>query len=119
MPFGLFEYFIHAIWFNERRSNFPKADGSLVSTPPFCGRSSDCQQNNGGTSVLPGAARKRLDNQSVQVHLCEHIHEIPGHMVLESGIITLPKHVSAVQEFLPPGNLKQLQQFLGMVNFYC
>jgi hypothetical protein len=41
-----------------------------------------------------------------------------GHMVSESGIIPLQKHVSAVQEFPPPANLKQLQQFLGMVNFY-
>jgi hypothetical protein len=41
-----------------------------------------------------------------------------GHMVSESGIIPLPKQVSAVQEFPPPANLKQLQQFLGMVNFY-
>ncbi len=39
-------------------------------------------------------------------------------MVSESGIIPLPKHVTAVQDFPPPGNLKQLQQFLGMINFY-
>jgi hypothetical protein len=38
-----------------------------------------------------------------------------GHMVSETGIVPLPRHT---QEFPPPTELKQLQQFLGLVNFY-
>jgi hypothetical protein len=41
-----------------------------------------------------------------------------GHMVSESGITPRPKHVTAIQEFPAPNTIKQLQQFLGMVNFY-
>ncbi len=41
-----------------------------------------------------------------------------GHMVTKSGITPLPKRVAAIQEFPQPTTVKQLQQFLGMVNFY-
>jgi hypothetical protein len=41
-----------------------------------------------------------------------------GHMVSESGIKPLPRHVTAIQEFPQPTDIKQLQQFLGLVNFY-
>jgi hypothetical protein len=41
-----------------------------------------------------------------------------GHMVDENGIRPLPTHVQAIQEFPPPSTVKQLQQFLGMINFY-
>ena len=41
-----------------------------------------------------------------------------GHMVDETGIRPLPKHVTAVQGVLPPTDIKQLQRFLGMINFY-
>ncbi len=41
-----------------------------------------------------------------------------GHMVSESGIKPLPCHVTAIQEFPQPTDIKQLQQFLGLVNFY-
>ncbi len=41
-----------------------------------------------------------------------------GHMVSASGITPLPKHVTAIQEFPAPTTIKQLQQFLGLVNFY-
>jgi hypothetical protein len=39
-------------------------------------------------------------------------------MVSEAGIKPLPKHVAAIQEFPVPTTIKQLQQFLGMINFY-
>jgi len=41
-----------------------------------------------------------------------------GHMVDGNGIKPLPVHVQAIQEFPPPTTVKQLQQFLGMINFY-
>jgi hypothetical protein len=41
-----------------------------------------------------------------------------GHMVSETGITPLPKHVTAIQEFPALTTVKQLQQFLGMINFY-
>jgi hypothetical protein len=41
-----------------------------------------------------------------------------GHMVDGNGIVPLPRHLQAIQEFSPPADIKQLQQFLGPVNFY-
>ena len=41
-----------------------------------------------------------------------------GHMVSEDGLVPLPRHVGAIQDFPPPSDLKQLQQFLGLINFY-
>jgi hypothetical protein len=41
-----------------------------------------------------------------------------GHMVDGNGIVPLPRHVQAIQEFPPPADIKQLHQFLGLVNFY-
>jgi hypothetical protein len=41
-----------------------------------------------------------------------------GHMVDEAGITPLPRHVAAVQDCPPPTDIKQLQRFLGLINFY-
>ena len=41
-----------------------------------------------------------------------------GHMVDAAGIQPLPQHLTAIQDFPPPNDVKQLQRFLGMVNFY-
>jgi hypothetical protein len=41
-----------------------------------------------------------------------------GHMVDEAGVTPLPKHVAAVQDCPPPTDIKQLQRFLGLINFY-
>jgi hypothetical protein len=39
-------------------------------------------------------------------------------MVDEAGITPLPKHVAAVQDCPEPTDIKQLQRFLGLINFY-
>ncbi len=41
-----------------------------------------------------------------------------GHRVSASGVQPLPSHVAAVQEFPRPVTVRELQAFLGMVNFY-
>jgi hypothetical protein len=41
-----------------------------------------------------------------------------GHRVSSDGVGPLPSHVAAVQEFLRPVTVWELQAFLGMVNFY-
>jgi hypothetical protein len=41
-----------------------------------------------------------------------------GHMVNETGLTPLPRHVAAVESFPPPQDIKQLQRFLGLINFY-
>ena len=41
-----------------------------------------------------------------------------GHHITAEGESPIHKHVQAVQDFPAPQNKKQLQTFLGMVNFY-
>uniref|UniRef100_A0A5S6QLN8 RNA-directed DNA polymerase n=1 Tax=Trichuris muris TaxID=70415 RepID=A0A5S6QLN8_TRIMR len=41
-----------------------------------------------------------------------------GHLVDQHGIRPAPDKVTAIQRFPPPATIKQLRQFLGMVNFY-
>ncbi len=41
-----------------------------------------------------------------------------GHNVNASGISPMKKHVKALTDFPPPSDLKQLQRFLGLINFY-
>ena len=44
--------------------------------------------------------------------------EFLGHQVSAAGLAPLPQRVAAVQDFPPPTNVKELQAFLGMFNFY-
>jgi hypothetical protein len=44
--------------------------------------------------------------------------EFLGHRVDQHGVRPLPRHVQAISDFPPPQDVKQLQQILGMVNFY-
>jgi hypothetical protein len=44
--------------------------------------------------------------------------EFLGHIVDQDGVRPLQGHVQAISDFPPPQDVKQLQQFLGMVSFY-
>jgi hypothetical protein len=41
-----------------------------------------------------------------------------GHRVSTAGISPLPKHVEALQRLPVPTDVKGLQRFLGLINFY-
>ena len=41
-----------------------------------------------------------------------------GYIVNTKGITMDPKKIDSIQSMLPPKNVKQVQQFLGMVNYY-
>ena len=44
--------------------------------------------------------------------------EFLGHLIDSYGIQPLSTKVEAIQKILPPTSLRQLRQFLGMVNFH-
>ena len=44
--------------------------------------------------------------------------EVLGHTVSATGVTPLPGHVAAIKDFPQPGDVKGLQCFLGMCNFY-
>ena len=50
--------------------------------------------------------------------LCREIVDFLGHRVSRHGIEPLDKNLSGIKNFPVPTTGKQLQQFLGMVNFY-
>lgn len=41
-----------------------------------------------------------------------------GHKISKDGILPLPSKVEAINSFPPPSSKRQLQRFLGMINFY-
>jgi hypothetical protein len=44
--------------------------------------------------------------------------EYLGHKISAAGMLPLPSHMAAIQDFPCPTIIKELQAFLGMVNFY-
>jgi hypothetical protein len=39
-------------------------------------------------------------------------------VITKDGLSCLEQHMDALVNFPPPGNVKQLQQFLGLLNFF-
>jgi hypothetical protein len=44
--------------------------------------------------------------------------EILGHTISATGVAPMADHATEIKKCLPPQDIKQLQRFLGMVNFY-
>ncbi len=44
--------------------------------------------------------------------------EVLGHIINKSGTTPTPQHIQVIIEYPPPQDAKQLQRYLGMVNFY-
>jgi hypothetical protein len=64
-----------------------------------------------------------LQNAGLQINLAKCTFSVSsltflGHNVDSSGISPMEKHVKALTDFPPPSDLKQLQRFLGLINFY-
>ncbi|BHF66484.1 hypothetical protein SprV_0200950100 [Sparganum proliferum] len=65
----------------------------------------------------------RLDKFGVVINPSKCVLGVPslkflGHQVDSEGLRPLPSKVDAVRNFPPPTSKRQLQRFLGMVNFY-
>jgi len=56
------------------------------------------------------------DSRSVNSHVQET--DFLGHRITYEGIQTDYNKVQAIQEWPVPTNLRELQQFIGMVNYY-
>ena len=51
-------------------------------------------------------------------HFAQQEVEFLGHQVSATGVQPLVKHVEAITSFVQPADIKQLQRFLGMINFF-
>ncbi len=45
--------------------------------------------------------------------------EMLGHKISATGAAPMANHVAEIKNCPPPQEIKELQRFLGMVNFYC
>jgi hypothetical protein len=64
-----------------------------------------------------------LQDSGLNVNSAKFVFAIPslkcvGHMVDEANINLLPRQVASVQDCPSPTDIKQLQRFLGLINFY-
>ena len=64
-----------------------------------------------------------LQENGLQINPAKCIFAAPslsflGHHVDSSGIKPLKRHVQALMDFPPPSDIKQLQRYLGLINFY-
>jgi len=71
------------------------------------------------SSVIEHISTKNASNCSWTSPLAyEDLHTL-GNTISATGAEPLISLVSAIQDFLPPSDVQQLQQFLGMIKFYC
>ncbi len=64
-----------------------------------------------------------LQDNGLQINPAKCIFSAPslsflGHHVDSRGISPLKRHVQVLSDFPPPTDIKQLQRYLGMINFY-
>ncbi len=55
---------------------------------------------------------------AIKSHVCTHKIEYLGHILTREGIKPQPKKVQAILVLNLPNNVKELQHFLGMVQYY-
>ena len=75
-------------------------------------------------TLLPGRVKPAFINSfrvKSTLKKCEfHVQETDflGHRITQEGIQTEQNKVLAIQEWPVPTNLRELQQFVGMINYY-
>jgi hypothetical protein len=126
-PFGLFEYLFMPFGLMNAAQTFQRLMDRLFRGLPFVFTYLDDHLIASRTleehmEHLAQFFQVLQDNGLVinpaKCHFAASSVKFLGHMVDETGIKPLPVHVKAIQEFPPPTTIKQLQQFLGMINFY-
>ena len=83
------------------------------------------------------ASRNHVEHQEDLCHVLQHLEEhglvlnkekctfsasqvdYLGHVVDATGVRPLPARVAAISDFPPLSTKRELQRFLGMVNYYC
>jgi hypothetical protein len=103
------------------------AHGSHFSAPALLlllpGRPPDRQPHAGRTPAAPPDIFQLLQDNGLQINPAKCVFAVAeidflGHRVSTAGISPLPKHVEALQCLPVPTDVKGLQRFLGLINFY-
>jgi hypothetical protein len=126
-PFGLFEYKRLPFGLRNAASTFPRhidrAIEEVDSAFAFADDILVCSVDHMAHRKHLRQLLSALSKHSLVIHAEKCVWgarsiDFLGHHVSASGVQPLPSHVAAVQDFPRPETIKELQAFLGMVNFY-
>jgi hypothetical protein len=124
-PFGLFEYLFMSFGLRNAAQTFQRFMDSLFKHLPFVFCYLDDLIIASRTLEEHHEHLRQiftiLEENGLQINPAKCVFaalEFLGHRVDQHGVRPLQRHVQAISEFPPPQDVKQLQQFLGMVNFY-
>jgi hypothetical protein len=126
-PFGLFEYIFMPFGLKNAAQTFQRLMDKLFRHLPFVFvyldniliASKDLTEHMRHLRLVFGI----LQDAGLQINPAKCTFSVSsltflGHNVDASGISPMEKHVKALTDFPPPSDLKQLQRFLGLINFY-
>ncbi|BHF83514.1 hypothetical protein SprV_0902665700 [Sparganum proliferum] len=126
-PFGLFEFLCMPFGLRNASQTFQRFIDRVLRGLPFVYAyiddvlvaSRDVEEHLQHLTLLFG----RFQQFGVTLHPFKCVLgatslEFLGHLIVSNGIRPLPSKVAAIPDFPPPTSKRQLQRFLGMVNFY-
>jgi len=126
-PFGVFEYLFMPFGLKNAAQTFQRLMDRLFRHLPFVfvylddiliASHSDAEHLNHLGQVFAILQSNGLQLNPAKCVFASASLSFLGHKVDATGIAPLPKHVQALLDFPPPCDLKQLQRYLGMINFY-
>jgi RNase H-like domain found in reverse transcriptase/Reverse transcriptase (RNA-dependent DNA polymerase) len=127
-PFSLFEYMYMPFSLRNSAQTFQRLMDRVFCHLPFCfcylddhliaSRTLDKHLQHLRTYF------QLLQDNGLQVNPAKYVFAVAevdflGHRVFAAGVSPLPKHVEALQRLPVPTDVKGLQRFLGLINFYC
>ena len=127
-PFGLFEFLQMPFGLRNAAQTFQRMMDWIFNGLPYCfvylddilvssaNRADHLQHL---SQVLTLLSDNGLVINPAKCVFAQSSVEFLGHLVTAGGIVPMQRHVSALQDFPRPANIKSLQRFLGLVNFYC
>ncbi len=126
-PFGLFEFLFMPFGLTNAGQTFQRLMDSLFRSFPFtfiylddifvCSHSQAKHLGHLET-VLANFAANGLHINPAKCHFAQPQVEFLGHLVTANGITPFTSHGQPILAFPAPSDVKLLQKFLGMLNFY-
>ncbi|BHF72618.1 hypothetical protein SprV_0401568600 [Sparganum proliferum] len=126
-PFGLFEFIRMPFGLRNAAQTFQRFIDRVLRGPPFVYAYIDdllvASRNAEEHKEHLALVFDRLDQFGVVLNPSKCVLGVPsldflGHHVDAQGLRPLSSKVEAIRDFPPPTSKRQLQRFLGMVNFY-
>ncbi len=126
-PFGLFEFVRMPFGLRNAAQTFQRFMDQVLRSLPFVYTyiddllvaSRSAEEHKEHLALV----FERLDKFGVIINPSKCVFGVPtldflGHHVDSNGLSPLPSKVEAIRDFPPPNSKRQVQRFLGMVNFY-